>query len=108
MERRQEVRNGLKDGIAIGMGYFSVSFAFGMQAVSVGISPWIAALMSLTNMTSAGQFASADRAKRFADRISLDPACHQFALCADVAFFITEIRSGGNDKRSVDHRICQY
>lgn len=58
MERRQEVRNGLKDGIAIGMGYFSVSFAFGMQAVSVGISPWIAALMSLTNMTSAGQFAS--------------------------------------------------
>lgn len=55
---KEQFKNGLKDGIAIGMGYFSVSFAFGMQAVSLGFSPWVAAMMSFTNLTSAGQFAA--------------------------------------------------
>ena len=39
------------------MGYFSVSFGFGAMAVSQGVSPFAATLISATNLTSAGQFA---------------------------------------------------
>lgn len=50
-------REGLKDGLAIGLGYLSVSFSFGILAVSSGLSWWQAVLVSLTNITSAGQVA---------------------------------------------------
>ncbi len=54
---KQEIKCGLKDGVPIALGYFSVSFSFGIMAVSGGLSIFQAALTSLTNMTSAGQFA---------------------------------------------------
>ena len=48
---------GIKDGIPIALGYFSVSIAFGLMAVEAGCT-WVEAmLISLTNLTSAGQFA---------------------------------------------------
>lgn len=53
-------KKGIKDGIPIGLGYFAVSFTFGMMAVSQGLSIWQAVLISLTNLTSAGQFAGLD------------------------------------------------
>ncbi len=49
--------SGIKDGIPIGLGYLSVSFTFGIMAVNSGLSVWIAVLISMTNLTSAGQFA---------------------------------------------------
>jgi predicted branched-subunit amino acid permease len=49
---------GLSAGIPIGLGYIAVSFAFGMEAVRAGIDVWLAVLISLVNVTSAGQFAS--------------------------------------------------
>ncbi len=54
---KQEIRCGCRDGVPIALGYFSVSFSFGIMAMSGGLSGFQAALMSLTNMTSAGQFA---------------------------------------------------
>lgn len=48
---------GLKSGIAIALGYFAVSFSFGILAVSQGLSIFEAVLISMTNVTSAGQFA---------------------------------------------------
>jgi hypothetical protein len=45
---------GMRDGIPIALGYLSVSFGFGVSAVSGGLSPLEAVLMSLTNVTSAG------------------------------------------------------
>lgn len=51
---------GLHDGVPIALGYFAVSFTFGMMAVSGGLSIWQATLISLTNVTSAGQFAGLD------------------------------------------------
>lgn len=48
---------GLKDGIPIAMGYFSVSVAFGLMAVDGGCTWFEALLISFTNLTSAGQFA---------------------------------------------------
>lgn len=55
--KKQEIKQGLKDGVPIALGYFSVSFSFGIMAVSGGLSVFQGALTSLTNMTSAGQFA---------------------------------------------------
>ena len=52
-----EYRNGVSRGLPVGMGYFSVSFGFGAMAVSQGLSAMDATLISLTNLTSAGQFA---------------------------------------------------
>ena len=49
-------KRGIQDGIPIGLGYFAVSFTFGMMAVSGGLTAWQAVLISLTNLTSAGQF----------------------------------------------------
>lgn len=48
---------GMKDGIPICLGYFAVSFAFGMLAVTSGLSVLQAVGLSLTNLTSAGQVA---------------------------------------------------
>lgn len=48
---------GVKHGIPIGVGYLPVSFTFGFLAVSGGLPVWMACLISLTNLTSAGQFA---------------------------------------------------
>jgi len=48
---------GFKQGIPIGLGYIPVSFTFGLMAVNGGIPILAAILISMTNMTSAGQFA---------------------------------------------------
>ena len=48
---------GVKKGIPIALGYLSVSFTFGVKAVNGGIPAWAAVLISLVNLTSAGQFA---------------------------------------------------
>ena len=52
-----KIKAGMRDGIPIAAGYFSVSFTFGMLAVQDGMSPFHAVLISLLNLTSAGQFA---------------------------------------------------
>lgn len=48
---------GIRDGSAIGIGYFSVSFTFGIAAVASGLDWWQALAVSVMNLTSAGQFA---------------------------------------------------
>ena len=55
--KKGEFMQGIRHGIPICLGYFSVSFAFGMTAVIQGLPLWAAVLISLTNVTSAGQFA---------------------------------------------------
>lgn len=53
----KEYRAGVSGGVPVGMGYFSVSFGFGAMAVAQGVRVLDAALISATNLTSAGQFA---------------------------------------------------
>ncbi len=48
---------GLTDGVPTALGYLSVAFGFGISAVGSGLSPLAAVLISLTNLTSAGQLA---------------------------------------------------
>jgi len=49
--------NGLKHGVPTALGYFVVAFTFGMIAHLGGMSAFYAALISMTSLTSAGQFA---------------------------------------------------
>lgn len=53
----EDFKDGLRDGIPIALGYISVSFTFGLMAVGAGMSWWQALLISMTCLTSAGQFA---------------------------------------------------
>ena len=53
----KEYTKGVRRGVPVGVGYFSVSFGFGAMAASQGIRALDAALISITNLTSAGQFA---------------------------------------------------
>ncbi len=52
-----EFIRGVRLGVPIALGYIPVAFTFGLMAVQGGIPIWIAILISLTNLTSAGQFA---------------------------------------------------
>lgn len=58
--KQKEFLQGIKDGFPICLGYFSVSMAFGLTTVLSGLPVWSAIIMSLTNLTSAGQFAGAN------------------------------------------------
>ena len=57
-DKIQQYRYGLRDGVPIGLGYLAVSFTFGIMAGQAGIGVLAAVIMSLTNLTSAGQFAA--------------------------------------------------
>ncbi len=54
---RWEIRQGIRDGIPIALGYFFVSFTFGIMGSAEGLRWWETVLLSMTNLTSAGQFA---------------------------------------------------
>ncbi len=57
MNDKLSFSKGIRDGIPICLGYLSVSFTYGMQATSGGLPVWAAVLISMTNLTSAGQVA---------------------------------------------------
>ena len=57
---RSKFAKGMYDGIPIALGYLSVSFGFGILAVKCGLSIFAAGMVSLTNITSAGQAAGVD------------------------------------------------
>lgn len=55
---RSEFAQGARDGVPIAAGYFAVSFSFGIAARAHGLGALECGVMSASNMTSAGQFAS--------------------------------------------------
>lgn len=58
MKENNNFRMGLRDGLPICIGYLSVSFAFGIMATGAGLSVLEAVMISLFNLTSAGQLAA--------------------------------------------------
>ena len=54
---KNQFLRGLWHGVPIALGYLSVSFGFGLMVVSEGFSVLVAAIISMTNLTSAGQVA---------------------------------------------------
>ena len=57
MSKATQFLKGARLGMPIALGYIPVSFSFGMLAVQNGIPVWVAIVISMTNLTSAGQFA---------------------------------------------------
>lgn len=57
---KSDFLRGISHGIPISLGYLSVSFGFGIKAVSAGLSVFASTLVSATNLTSAGQTAGVD------------------------------------------------
>ena len=55
--KRKQILSGIKAGMPVCVGYFSVSFGFGAMAIAQGLTIWQAILISASNLTSAGQFA---------------------------------------------------
>ena len=58
MKEQNSFIKGLIDGLPICFGYLSVAFAFGIFAVENGLTALEAVLISMTNVTSAGQLAA--------------------------------------------------
>ncbi len=50
-------RNGLRDGIPIGLGYFAVAFSLGITAKRIGMNPFQGFISSFLNHASAGEYA---------------------------------------------------
>lgn len=57
MTKKQYFLRGVRDGLPIAIGYFAVAFALGINAVGAGLTPFQSTLMSLLNVTSAGEAA---------------------------------------------------
>ncbi|MDO4280219.1 MAG: AzlC family ABC transporter permease [Peptococcaceae bacterium] len=51
-------REGLRDGVPIGLGYFAVAFSLGIQAASIGLGPFQGFLLSALVNASAGEYAA--------------------------------------------------
>ena len=56
--KKNDFLKGLADGLPNCFGYISVAFAFGISTVSAGLGVIEAVLISMTNVTSAGQLAA--------------------------------------------------
>ena len=54
---QNEIGQGLRDGLPIGLGYFAVAFSLGITAKLAGISPVQGFISSFLNHASAGEFA---------------------------------------------------
>lgn len=54
---KKEFREGMRDGIPIGLGYLAVSFSLGVAARSAGLTAFQGFIASLLNNASAGEYA---------------------------------------------------
>lgn len=57
-ENKKAFRDGLRDGLPIGLGYFAVSFSLGIMAKRAGLNPFQGFLASLLCNASAGEYAA--------------------------------------------------
>lgn len=55
--KKNQFFHGVKQGFPIALGYLPVAFTFGLMAVNGGLPLWLTVFISLSNLTSAGQFA---------------------------------------------------
>ena len=97
-DSRQVFLEGMKDGIPIGLGYFAVSFSLGILAKNVGLSPFQAALMSLLNNASAGEYMGLTMSCAMSQRMDPEgPFYHRLFMAFDITdelFGITIARPG--------------
>lgn len=94
---------GLSHGIPICLGYFSVSFGFGILAVKSGLQAIDAILISLTNLTSAGQAAGVGIIA--AAGTLLEMAVTQFVINLRYSLMGISLSQKLSDKFTTVHRL---
>ena len=57
INRRKVLKEGMRDGMPIALGYFVVSFTLGIAAKNAGLNPLEGFFASLFNNASAGEYA---------------------------------------------------
>lgn len=57
LDRRAALRQGMRDGVPIAMGYFAVAFSLGIAGRNAGLTAAQGFVMSLLNHASAGEYA---------------------------------------------------
>jgi len=60
MDNQKQFTYGFRKGLPIAFGYIPVSFTFGLMATGGGLPVWLTIFISLSNLTSAGQFAGTE------------------------------------------------
>ncbi len=106
MEQTESINSyikGFTDGIPIGLGYLSVSFSFGMMAVNMGLPVWAAVLISMTNLTSAGQVAGIGLIS--AEAAYLEVALTQLIINLRYALMSISVSQKADKSFNVFHRL---
>ena len=101
---KSDFLKGLFDGIPIFLGYLSVSFGFGIMAVSSGLSVLEAFMISLTNLTSAGQAQGV--AVIAAGGTLIEMAVVQFVINIRYALMGLSLSQKLDTKFTLPHNIC--
>ena len=57
MEKRIALREGMRDGVPIAMGYFAVAFSLGIAGRNAGLTAFQGFIISILNHASAGEYA---------------------------------------------------
>lgn len=94
---------GIKHGIPITLGYFSVSFGFGIMAVKAGLSPLTAVIISITNLTSAGQAAGVSVIAEGGTLTEM--ALTQFIINIRYSLMAISLSQKVNEKFTIPHRM---
>lgn len=104
MNKRSVFIQGLADGLPICLGYLSVAFAFGIFAVNSGLRPWQALLISMTNVTSAGQLAAVPVIT--AGGTLLELAASQFVINLRYALMSVSLSQRLDGTMTLPHRLA--
>lgn len=94
---------GFKEGMPIALGYLPISFTFGMMAVNMKLPIWVAVFISMTNLTSAGQFAGIGLISAGAP--CLEMALTQFIINMRYALMSLSLSQKADKSMSRFHRI---
>lgn len=95
---------GVHHGIPIALGYLSVSFGFGIMAVRAGLSPLAAVMISVTNLTSAGQAAGVSIIA--AGGTLIEMAATQFIINIRYTLMGFSLSQKLNHKFTISHRMA--
>ncbi|MBQ7045186.1 MAG: AzlC family ABC transporter permease [Clostridia bacterium] len=101
--KQNQFLKGVKDGFPICLGYLSVAFAFGIFAVSSSLSVKEALLISMTNVTSAGQLAAVPCIVGGGSLIEL--AVSQLVINSRYALMSVSLSQKLDDKVTLPHRF---
>ena len=99
----EDFRDGCKNAVPICLGYMAVSFAFGIEASKIGMTTFQAAMTSLLNVTSAGQFSALELIARNGSFVEL--AILQLIINLRYMLMSTALSQKLDTKISTLHRL---